>query len=168
MMIKNPKKTKMKKMKKIIPIFLVLILSLGFTAPTQAQVKYGGIAYQYYKNSKGQRIVKYDVRRLIYNTAAEAKAAIDIRKKADETKDGEIFFSPMSLDVTAALASKTSYEGTFTTKVRNKEGAERSVNDERYCIFRTEIDFMENVISMLQNYDDIIEPIVFYPKACKS
>lgn len=155
-------------MKKLIPTFVILFFILGFTTSTRAQVKYGVVAYQYFKNDEGKRILKYDVRKFEYNTAAAAKAAVDIWHKSYEKKDSDIVYNVVSLDVAASNAAKTYYQGTFKTRVRNKEGVERTIEDVRYCIFKTELDFMENVIVMLQYNDEIIEPLVFDATACKS
>jgi len=154
-------------MKKLIPTFLVLFLSLGFTATTQAQVKYGIVAYQYFKNSEGKRIIYYYYKSSIYNSVEEAKASVDIWYKTGDKKDSEITYDVISQDVGADDKSKTYYSGTFTARVRNKEGVERTIEDVRYCYYRSIPDLEEAIVSTISVTDDIIEPVKFNISKCK-
>lgn len=124
-------------MKKLILPFLLFFLSIGFTAITQAQVKYGIVAYQYFKNSEGKRIVYNYYKNSIYNSVEEAKASVDIWSKTGDKKDSEITYDVISQDVGADDKSKTYYSGTFTARVRNKDGTERTIEDVRYCYRRS-------------------------------
>ena len=155
-------------MKKVIKLLTILTLLFVLIPKANAQVKYGIIAYRYVKNTEGKRSVKYYTRSSIYNSPAEAKASVDIWYKPYEKIDSDIVYDVISQDVAADNAAKVSYKGSFTAKVRDKNGVESTIEDVKYCYYKSAVDVQEATIVTLNNTYEIIEPVKFIISPCKS
>lgn len=153
-------------MKKLLTASSLIFLSLGFMKNSQAQTKYGAVAYQYVKADDGKRYVNYSVAKCIHNTAAEAKAAINIWLKAGEKVDGAVVYDVISQDVAADKATKTKYACTSTAKVRDTDGKERVIEEVKYCIYNSIPDVEEACLVSKFPSEKFTEPVVFKISSC--
>ena len=150
----------------ITAILLLIFLGLGIITNARAQTTYGAVAYQYVKASDGKRYVNYSVAKCTYNTAAEAKAAINIWLKPGEKVDGAVVYDVISQNVAADKITKTKYACTSTAKVRDNDGKERVVEEIKYCIYNSIPDVEEACLVSKFPSEKFTEPVVFKISSC--
>lgn len=155
-------------MKTIIKTVTILTLLIVLIPKSNAQIKYGVVAYRYVKDQEGKRSVNYYTRSSIYNTPDEAKKSVDIWYKPYEKIDSDIVYDVIKQDIGADNAAKNYYKCSFTARVRNKDGVESTIEDEKYCYYKSAVDVQEATIATLNITYKIIEPVKFIISICKS
>lgn len=155
-------------MKTLLKSLTILTLLIVLIPKSNAQIKYGIVAYRYVKNTEGKRSVNYYTRSSIYNSSDEAKKSVDIWYKPYEKIDSEIVYDVIRQDIGADNAAKNYYKCSFTARVRNKDGIESTIEDEKYCYYKSAVDVQEATIVTLNNTYQIIEPVKFIISTCKN